>query len=638
MFCVSCGKQIGDGKVLCETCEAAKNMPYDPQSEPAYQPQQPVNQQPVAQSAPEQPFVLNNPVQQPQKAPKKKKGGKGFPVGGVVAAVLVVAIAVTAVFCWDAISSFFVRSFASPEDYMAHVEQKAAKEQINSLTSAYGGVLDGLGGAGDYAMETEFHFEIGDELLTMIETTLAYSGMDMDVSWLSDIKMTVYGNYSGDLTQSDIGIGLGKTTIATISVLLDMESGDMYMGIPELSDAYLYGNVEDAGMNIGDLSTYKETMDELVEKLPTEEKLNEKLTLYWDIVLANAQDVQKDTETVEVDGLEQKLNVINCTFTEEDILNIAVAILEDVQDDEELMELAICFVEYAGSSTVSYYEEVWNEEWGMYESVPVYEEIDAEAVVTEGIADALDELESLKDDANDSNRINLTTYIDNSDKIVGRTLEVEADDDVTGEIYYITVWEKDEFAFETNFDDMMEIVGGGEREDGLISGEYEVTVEGEDLLTLEVSDYDEKLAEDGYINGSFTLKPSDELMERMMGSSDASMGAFMDFASLALQLDITNSEEGGEYTLRAKMGGATLIGVTVSASKQEAAKVEVPSETVDMYDEEALMDWAMNLDYEQLIRNLEDAGVADLIVDAILDGVDSMFSYGDAYEEYPDYY
>lgn len=672
MFCVNCGKQIGDGQVMCEACAAAKNLPYNPNNEPGYQPQQPayeppgyqpqqpayeppvyqpqqpVYQQPVYQqpAAPEQPFVLNNPAQeQPKKAPKKKKGGKGgkgFPVGGLVAAVLVVAIAVTAVFCWDAISSFFVRSFASPEDYMAHVEQKAAKDQINSLTSAYGGMLDALGGgAGDYAMQTEMHFEMGDELLTMLETTLAYSGMDMDLSWLSDIKMTIYGNYSGDLTQSDIGIGLGKTTIATISVLLDMESGDLYMGIPELSDTYLSGSMEDAGMTAEDMAAVKDTINELMEKLPSEEKLNENLTRYWDIVLANAQDVEKGTETVEVDGLEQKLNVISCTFTEEDLLNIAAAILEDVRDDEEMMDLIVAVYELSAPRNESSVEGVYDPETDSYYSENITVEVDYEAEVKEAIAYALEELETLKDDADDDNRINLTTYIDNADKIVGRTIEVEADGDTSGEIYYITVWEKDAFAFEANFNDMAEIVGSGEREKNLVSGEYELTVEGEDILTLEVENYDEKLAEDGYINGSFTIEPSDALMEQMMGGGDLSgMGGFLDFAKLSLQFDITSSESGAEYAVRAKMAGATLIGVTISSTKQEATKVKVPSDTVDMYDEEAMMDWAMNLDYDQLIENLEDAGVADMIVDAIMGGLDSMFSddYYDDYYEYPDYY
>lgn len=635
MYCIKCGKQIGDGRVVCEACEAAQSLPYDPQVDPLNQPQ----------AAPEQPFVLNNPVEE---APKPGKKKKKFPVGAVVAAVLVVAIAVTAVFCWDAVFGFFVRSFGTPEDYMMHVEEKAMEEQLDELTSAYGELLASLnaGTETEYAAKAQLHLELGDMVIGAIETSMRYEGMDMDLSWLKNIDLSIYGDFTDDLTQSEVGIGLDGTTIATIRVLMDVVAGDMYIGIPELSDSYLYANMTDAGMNmggmgIGDATAYEEELEELTELLPSEEKLNEVIKRWYKIVLDCAQDVEKDTETVEVDGLEQKLNVISYTLTEEDLLNIAIAVLEDVQDDEELMDLVIGVVDFVGSNTVSHYEDVWNDEWGMYEWVPVYEDIDAEEVVTEGIGDALDSLEDAIDDADEDNCIHMTTYVDNGDQIVGRHIEIEGTDMDTVEISYITVWQKDEFAFEAQIADTVEITGEGEREKDLLSGDYRLEVEGEEFLTLEITDYNEKLAEDGYLNGSFEIKPGEGLMDMVLGelgSAPDAMGSVMDIASLAIAVDVTSSESGAEYGLKIKMAGATVLGITVSGEKVEAGSVKAPKDTVDLYDQQALMNWILEMDFDQLIENLDDAGLPDELVDLIADAVGQIGAYEEPPVAYPDNY
>ena len=127
-------------------------------------------------------------------------------------------------------------------------------------------------------------------------------------------------------------------TQETIDMILDMDNGDCYMTIPELTKTYVALSMTDAGMDMSQLENAREMMAEMVEKMPSEEKLNSCLLKYWAIVLANVEDVEKSTETVEVDGLEQKLNVITFTVTDENLVNIAIAILEDIQEDEELLE------------------------------------------------------------------------------------------------------------------------------------------------------------------------------------------------------------------------------------------------------------------------------------------------------------
>ncbi len=618
MFCIYCGKQIEDGKTMCDSCAAARNMPYDPAEEPVYQqPAEPVPQQPAQPEAPA--FTVSNPVE-PPKSGKKPKSPKRFPLGAVIAAVAVVGVAASVAIFWDSITGMFVRNFAKPEDYLSHVEEKEAEKQIGTLTDAYGSILGALGNftgtdvsdkvedkvenADNVSTQTQIQVEVGDEILEMLEPMLENSGVNMDLAWLNDIRLTLAGNTDGDLTQADMGIGLGKTTIATLSVLMDLAGGDMYMGIPELSDTYLHLVLEDYmdGAQMPDMDEVQDILDEVVALLPAEEKLNEVLNRCYTLILENVGEVEKTSDTIEVDGLEQKLTVLECTVTEEDILNIAVAILEDVEDDKELMESIYGIAEYAYG-----YDE---------------DEVD------EGIAYALEELDAMAEEADEDNCINLTTYIDNNDVIVGRVIEIDSADGESIEISYVTVWQKDEFAFEADIADAIEITGSGSSKKDILEGEYEIEVEGQHIATLEISDYDEKAAEQGYINGTFTLTPSKDLMEMIIDQSGdmSQISSFLNIAKLSFQVEVASSEKTSQFSMRLQAGGATLFGLTLSSEQGKASDIKVP-DSIEVDDQEALQEWILDMDFDVLVENMEDAGVPDEILDVVNQVLDQLDSY-----------
>ncbi len=606
MFCVNCGKPIDDGKTLCNECAGAQNMPYNPNEEPVYH-AAPVVEEPA--------FQLNNPGEMTKK-PKKK--GK-FPVGGLVALLVVAAIAVCGFVFWENVQSFFVRSFASPEDYMAHVEKKAAEEQINSITNAYGSVLGLLGAAEaeDAELEAfrgEMRIELGEDILDMLSTSMEYSDMDMDFDWLSNIFVTMYANPGEDLSQIELGVGLDDVTVATLSMIMGLQSGDVYYGIPELSDTYFYmdmsGYMDEVDASAEEMELYQEMMLEMVGMLPSKEKLNEVLNRYMDIVLANLQDVEKDSEVVEVDGVEQKLNVITCTAEAEDILNIAIAILEDVKEDEELLE---CVCEVA-----AYYAEMSG--YG--------ENILDEDMIDEALDTAIENLEDQKDDLEVDVSVELTTYVDNSDKIVGRTVEVDADGE-TQEIYYITVWENNEFAFEADIAGQMEITGSGSRDGSLLEGEYVLEVQGQELLVLEVEDYDEDAAEDGYLNGTFTLSPSSELLEAALSQAGASeLSSYL--INPAIVFAFENSETTSSVTMRLEMAGTTVVGFTVSGEMLEATAIEEPEDYVEfldatgVVDQTAMLEWLQSADFDAILDKMEEAGVPDLLIDYLAEALENI--------------
>lgn len=619
--------------MLCDACMAAKTA-----SEPA-QAQAPVSlesqlyqsaPQPAQESAPQPVFELNDPVTTAQKAPKPPRA-KGFPLGTVIAAILVVAIAVSAVVCWDSVQSFFVRSFGTPEEYLERVEEKAAEEVIDSVSSAYGDILGAFDTADtDTALSAQISISVGDDLLDLLSTYLNAYGMNMDVSWLGDICLTMDEATDGDLFRTSIGIGLGNTTIATYDFIMDLAMGTVYYGFPELSDAYLCLDPEDMGMDMDDyqeiMDQYSQILVDVLDDLPSEKRVNELLSKYWQIVLEHMQDTEKDTETVEVGGIAQKLNVITCTLTQEDLLNIFIEILEDIRDDDELIDCITGIWEqvYQGNG---YYDWVYNSATGEYEMVFVSDELDYEEELLDAIDETLEELEDALDRCDEDNRINITTYVDNSDEIVGRTFEIESADGEDQEISWVTVWKGKEYAFEADILGQVKITGSGTRSGDLINGEYKVKYQRQTVLEIEVIDYDEKKADEGYLSGSFKFVPGDDLLEEILDDMGvSSLGGVIKLTDLGIQIDISESADGTSMGIRVVQGRSTLVGLTVSTETGSDISVKVPGNTVGV---DEAMEWIVSFDFDTLLSNMRKAGVDEELVDMLEDGIDEiLYWYG----------
>lgn len=629
MFCINCGKEIPEGKVLCAECEAAQNLQH-PEEQAAPVAENVEEAAPVVETA-EQPetFQLNNPAAQPV-----KKAGKRFPVAAVIAAVAVVAIVLTAVLCWGSIESFFIRTFASPEDYLQHVTEKQMEANISAFSGAYGQMLANMSGNKELstAAKMEMHLLLGDELMSMLETGMESSGVDMDLSWLSDIMISMDTNMQGDMTQMDMGVGMNNTTLLTLSMIMDMAGMNMYMGVPELSDQYLSADLSELGgeamVPTGSMTVVQDSLDEIKELLPSEEYVNTLLNRYLQIILENVKEVEKDTDKVSVSGVEQKFNVLTATIYEEDLLNIAIAVLEDAKEDEELLNLIVGICEKVGTGEYDY---VWNDELGDYEMVPV--DVDFEAMVEDGIDEALDSLDELLDDCDDDNYITLTMYVDNSDAICGMTVEISgAEMDMEYEFYYITVWERNNYAFEAELGPVS-IEGEGNRKKNLINAQYEISAMGLDVMTIEVIDYDEKQAEDGNLVATYRLTPADDVIEMIMGGgmatpmpevsgapvppeSSSVLGNLIGNADLSLQLECNCVGDTAAFTFSILTDDSTLIGFSISATTDEAGKIEIPDKTVDVTDQTAMQYWILGLDFDKLGDNLEKADLPDEVMTA----------------------
>ena len=563
MFCNKCGKPIEEGQTICPECAALE-----------------------AQDT----FELNQPV-----GKKTKKRNWKLPV---ILSSVVLLLAAAAVLVWG----FFISgTFLPAQNYMMKVEKKAVSESLSSVGKVYGTFMSAKPSENELKMgaKADMHLLLGEEVIEMIESYAAERGEDADLSFLSDIAIDLETAMEGKFTLMNMGIGLNNKSVLTMSMLTNAQDMEMYFGLPELSDTFMKikpempdnsGYPGAAVVPTVDYEEILEIVEQMQEVLPSEETFTALLEKYILLVLEQIEDAEKETETVKVGDAEQKLNVITVKLSEKDALKIAKAVLKEAKGDKDLKKILQDIGDYA--------EEVGSDaiDEDLYDSFKA------------GIESALESIDYAMEDASNKATLEIKTYVNNQMEIVGRSIKEK---ESGMKVSYITVWQGKKFGFEAKLADQIEIKGEGTKNKGVISGEYELVVNDEEMLTVEVSDYDEKKAEEGYPTGTLLIKPSEELLDSALGSASSVASLLLD--DLAVELKFNTSETKADTSIKLLTGDKLLFGITASMENKEIA-VEEPEKYITVNGEADLEQWAQNIDLDSLLQKLEDAGVpVDLV-------------------------
>jgi len=563
MFCNKCGKPIEEGQTICPECAALE-----------------------AQDT----FELNQPV-----GKKTKKRNWKLPV---ILSSVVLLLAAAAVLVWG----FFISgTFLPAQNYMMKVEKKAVSESLSSVGKVYGTFMSAKPSENELKMgaKADMHLLLGEEVIEMIESYAAERGEDADLSFLSDIAIDLETAMEGNFTLMNMGIGLNNKSVLTMSMLTNAQDMEMYFGLPELSDTFMKikpempdnsGYPGAAVVPTVDYEEILEMVEQMQEVLPSEETFTALLEKYILLVLEQIEDAEKETETVKVGDAEQKLNVITVKLSEKDALKIAKAVLKEAKGDKDLKKILQDIGDYA--------EEVGSDaiDEDLYDSFKA------------GIESALESIDYAMEDASNKATLEIKTYVNNQMEIVGRSIKEK---ESGMKVSYITVWQGKKFGFEAKLADQIEIKGEGTKNKGVISGEYELVVNDEEMLTVEVSDYDEKKAEEGYPTFTLLIKPSEELLDSALGSASSVASLLLD--DLAVELKFNTSETKADTSIKLLTGDKLLFGITASMENKEIA-VEEPEKYITVNGEADLEQWAQNIDLDSLLQKLEDAGVpVDLV-------------------------
>lgn len=551
----------------------------------------------AAKMAPKQDlFELNQPDKKPQKKRKRKLPW------------IISAVAVVLVLAFVAVWGFMISGAFLPADaYMQKVEEKAITSMTADLGKVYGTFMSAKPSQNKLqsGAEVETHLQLGDEVIDALEAYLFNSSdSDMDLSFLKDISVKGNMAMDGNKTQMIYDLGLNSETILTMSMLVNMKDMEIFMGVPSLSEQFikidmgeLTGNTPGAAVPSVDYEQMTEMIRKMQEMLPDEETFTALVEKYLMLAIEQIEGVDKETETVEVGDVEQKLTVITVKLSEKDVLKIAKAVLKEAKSDSELKSV----IKDIGK---------FGQEQGI---IPNGEDLYNQ--FKEAIDGALEALEQKLEDASTKKELVIETYVNNKMEIVGRTIKNKAMDDF--EISYITVWKGKNFAFEAKLPKGIEISGEGTEKKNILNGEYELSVNGVDYLTVELKDYDKKKAEEGYPSFTLLLKPDEELLDSMNLGSNPALALLGD--DLALEIKFSTTETKANMGFKVLAGKKMLFGITTS-TKQTDGKVTEPDNYITVDSDQELESWLETLDLEELMNKLENAGVSRELLESIVNG------------------
>lgn len=501
----------------------------------------------------------------------------------------------------------------SDEEYMQKLFLNTAKEYVDALTSAYGqlGEFD-PNAALNVGGNLEVSVQVGDYIIDMLEESYASSmGENMSFSFLSKIGLNMDYGISGDMMKGDLALMLSNKKIATVSMIMNLADSIAWLAIPELNDSYIEIDMGDMGM--GDIGMGEVGMGsasvvgmagqlaEIVEVLPSEDLLNTLITRYLEVALKELDNVKRETVTLESDDLKQDCTAMTLKVYATDAMNAVKAVLTTAKDDEDLKTALEGVSELTGedlypqlSEMIDYYLESLNE--------VSEEDIDTETYVE------------------------LITYINSDHEIIGAAFTMT--DVMEDDVHFYTVTEGNTFAFEAVIEPAeFEITGSGTNKSGTIDAEYTVNFQGMDYVVLEVEDW--KVSGDT-VNGTLRIEPTADVLDMMMGDISG-----LPFADIALEIKLDQVDaDSGAIELNLLGNDALVVGLVMELKASSAGSIKEPSNSISVTDQEALMDWVEDMDFNKIISNLRNAGVPSDLADMLEQAIDAALNGGFAEPDY----
>ena len=377
-----------------------------------------------------------------------------------------------------------------------------AQDVVDGTTTIYGALLKAIGGGmGDLSLDQGMQMEttvtLGDDLLNMLSSMMSSYGMGSDVSFLKSFGFSTTMISQNGLMQEEISVKLGSTTLATAKMIMDMAKSNAYVCLPELNSNWL-GFV----MNTGDSSASRmipaasvlgslEAYADIVDALPTEQALNTLMSRYLDIIVKALPAATTSTKTLSVGSVSQEVTATTHTFTTHGLMAATKAVLVAAKTDKDLEKVLDDISKYG------------NDKAGTNEDLHA----DMLAVIDEALSDYDEAINQVEDQT----LLTLTVYTAGEQQ-VGLQINVPS---ANMNAYAYSLKSGDNTAFELNVMNMVKFSGTGTLKSGKANGNYTLTVQGQNMLSVEVKNFNKSALEQGNLEGTLRLKLSEQILNNI---------------------------------------------------------------------------------------------------------------------------
>ncbi|MBR2407628.1 MAG: hypothetical protein IKB07_01600 [Lachnospiraceae bacterium] len=551
-----------------------------------------------------------------KKAPKAKGSKKLIVIAAAaVAAVLVIANA-------PKIGNAAVKLFTSPAGYLQHILEKESDKAIEKIADTYDETLS-TAFSDDKSTKVEVGVEVGEDVRDMLEDATS-----VDFGWMEKVSFNVGADTKKDAMQANAGFSLNGKQLLGLLVMADMEEKVGYLQVPELNDTYLGMELEElfdmTGMDMDDLNEAKAMLDDVYKSLPDKSKLEKVMKRYSSLAISCIEDVEQDKEKVTVGELTDSYTVLEATIDEGTLQAMMEVMVEELKKDKDVKNI-------------------------LKDILSTQDEIDFDDVYDEFL-DALEDSEDFIDDLDDVKfEAVLKLYVDNEGKIYGVEVEVE---DLNAEISSLMVHKGGKFAYElagkvngvkASFE------GEGKLSSTKLNGDFKLKAVGMKLADITVTDLKVKDLEEGYLNGKIRFSLASAVVDAIEDEMDELP---IDLGDFVFEIDATSSKNKSDVKFALYEKDSFLGSLFVIAETGKADKIKFPGkkEVVMVEDEDDLLDWAGEIDFDEFLESLEgklddellevidDIVSGDIslweIEDFVEDMYDEVFGYDDYYDDY----
>ena len=548
---------------------------------------------PTAPTAPAaDPAMIQQPAYAPEYIPEapKKKFNKVWLI--VIGAVILVGAIVALIFY------NFRAAFSSPKSLMKNALVGYVEDTFDE-NQAY------------YDLRAQTLKDNGNQQVVDATVTLddgfrdLLDNYDVDMDWLESahIRMEV-GSEGENSVGANIYGGVNGVDVISLLYLAQVDDKVFYMQLPELSKEYL--GVDLSEVSDDDMSSAFASLDALSQMGQINSDDVKKLSVkYTKLVADELKDIDKDKDELEVDGVAADYYTLTATIDQETAAAISVAVGEEVLEDQELKALMKIYFDY-------------------YSSNPML--VDSYGISTTDFEDwyddFLDDVEDMvkeqkknlknfqKHHDGDLELAELIVYINSKGDLKGIELTPESAD---GKLYAYYPEDGDEFGMEIGFTDGYDetiITGSGTKSHDVINGEFTVKSDGEDILEIEVIDYDEGAYEKGHLIGEFIVRPGNDV--------DAGYDvATQMIANLEYDILFDSSKDTSKCSITIKNDSVSFATVNLEASYGDVELMEAPSNYYDLNDYDEEEKYFESMSFKELISKLKKAGVPESYIETL---------------------
>lgn len=485
-----------------------------------------------------------------------------------------------------------VTSGCGKNDEENNKPEKSVKEITHSISDTIEQAEKAIRGELEFAYDANLNVTFGSVIKDLV-------GVE-----LKPIDVSTSAKQKGKKTSADIAVNYDSKSLVSLNSVFDHSTETMFFKVPELSDAYLTGTVNDfvelakSGENLvpsedeksasADIDLNKNMLNIL--KGIDFEKLGDDLDTYVDLIKEKAPEAKKgDNISGEIDGHKYDYTTKSYEINGNDVKTIAAAIIEKAKEDSLIKDIAVAmgcnedeYISDLDSALKSFTEDITGDSAEESVVINVYYNKDGEYRGW-----------SSKDEDVDFNIV----FID--------------DDDVVAMDYII------------KFDGTeVTLKGSAAKTDDKINGEFK---------------FNANMQEEGSFNGKFILTDVEENDGIFNGTISSEFNLNVSGVIITPKIVIKSNSTNDKLDLSCSlgMGDVDYVTVAMTCEKTDASDITLPTGTMyNMTNEDDMKKYMSSCDINKFTENIKTA-LGDELYNAIMsDSDDDIYDYENYDEDY----